>query len=94
MKNVVFWDIKLQFVPHRRHYVCAAVPSQLMLCKIEVFTAVTMKNVVFWCVAPCGSLRTYVSEECDTSSFTVERIKELGTLAGTSNSHPRRQHSS
>jgi hypothetical protein len=48
MKNVVLWDIKLQFVPHRRHYVSATVPSQLMLCKIEVFTSVTMKNVVFW----------------------------------------------
>jgi hypothetical protein len=30
------------------HYVSTTDPSRLMLCKIEVFTAVTMKNVVFW----------------------------------------------
>jgi hypothetical protein len=34
MKNVVFWDIEIQFVLHRRHYVSATEPSQLMLCKI------------------------------------------------------------
>jgi hypothetical protein len=34
MKNDVFWDIKTQFVPHRRHYVSATEPSQLKLCKI------------------------------------------------------------
>jgi hypothetical protein len=35
MKNAVFWDIKTQFVPHRKqHYVSASEPSWLMLCKI------------------------------------------------------------
>jgi hypothetical protein len=34
MKNVVFWDLKSQFVPHRRHYVSATEPIQLMLCTI------------------------------------------------------------
>jgi hypothetical protein len=33
MENVVFWDIKTQFVLHRRH-VSATELSQLMLCKI------------------------------------------------------------
>jgi hypothetical protein len=33
MKNVVFWDIKTQFVPHRRHIKSAKKPSRLMLCK-------------------------------------------------------------
>jgi hypothetical protein len=37
MKNVVFWDIKTQFVPHRRHIVSATEPSSLMLCKIGDF---------------------------------------------------------
>jgi hypothetical protein len=37
MKNVVFWDIKPQFVLHRRHYVSAAEASRLMLCKIWGF---------------------------------------------------------
>jgi cytidine deaminase len=27
------------------------------ICKIEVFTAVTMKNGVFWDVTPCGSCK-------------------------------------
>jgi hypothetical protein len=34
MKNGVFWDIKIQFVLHRRHYVSASALSPLMLCKI------------------------------------------------------------
>jgi hypothetical protein len=36
MKNV-FWDIKTQFVPHRRHYVSTTEPSRLMLCKVWGF---------------------------------------------------------
>jgi hypothetical protein len=47
MKNAV-WDIRTQFVPHRRHITSPLESSWLMLCKIEVFTAVTMKNAVFW----------------------------------------------
>jgi hypothetical protein len=45
MKNVVFWDIKTKFVPHRRHitFLLQAQPVNAM-----VFTAVTKKNVVFW----------------------------------------------
>jgi hypothetical protein len=31
--------------------------------RFEVFTAVTMKNGVFWDVTPCGSYKTDVSEE-------------------------------
>jgi hypothetical protein len=34
MKNAVIWDVKIQFVPHRRHYVSTTETSQLMLCKI------------------------------------------------------------
>jgi hypothetical protein len=34
MKTAVFLDIKTQSVPHRRHYVFAAEPSRLMLCRI------------------------------------------------------------
>jgi hypothetical protein len=34
MKNAVFWDIKTQFVPHRKQYFFAAEPRQLMLFKI------------------------------------------------------------
>jgi hypothetical protein len=55
--------------------------------RVEVFTAVTMKNGVFWDVALCVVLvRTDVSEERSASIIRVTRISELGTtLAVTSN---------
>jgi hypothetical protein len=37
MKNIVFWDIKTQFVPHRKHHVSATESGRLMLCKILSF---------------------------------------------------------
>jgi hypothetical protein len=37
--------------------VSAADPSRLINVRYEVFTAVTMKNVVFWDVIPCGSFK-------------------------------------
>jgi hypothetical protein len=49
MKNVVFWDIKPKFVPHRRHITSPLQsPESKCYVRFEVFTAVTMKNVVFW----------------------------------------------
>jgi hypothetical protein len=39
------------------HYVSTTESSQLMLCKFEVFTAVTMKNAVFWDVTLFGSCK-------------------------------------
>jgi hypothetical protein len=33
MKIIVFWDIKTQFVPHRRHYVSATEHNRITLCK-------------------------------------------------------------
>jgi hypothetical protein len=53
MENAVFCNIKSQFVLHRKH-VSAAEPAALGYVRFEVFTAVTMKNVVFWDVIPCG----------------------------------------
>jgi hypothetical protein len=49
MKNVVFWDIKTQFVPHRRH-ITSPLQSPASYCyvRFEVFTAVSMRNAVFW----------------------------------------------
>jgi hypothetical protein len=57
MKNVVFLDIKTQFVTRRRHIISATEPRRLLICKIEVSRAVTMKNAVFWDVTPCGSCK-------------------------------------
>jgi hypothetical protein len=52
--------------------------------RFEVFTAVTMKNGVFWVVTPCGV--TDVSEEPGASFIRVTKIGELGTTqAATSN---------
>jgi hypothetical protein len=54
--------------------------------RFEVFTAVTMKNGVFWDVTRVALVRTDVSEELSASFIRVTRIGELGTtLAVTSN---------
>jgi hypothetical protein len=37
MKNSVFWDIKTQLVPHRRHIVSITESSRLILWKISGF---------------------------------------------------------
>jgi hypothetical protein len=52
MKNTVFWQIKTQIVPHRKHYFSATEPIRLMLCQIWILTAVTMNNAVFWYIKP------------------------------------------
>jgi hypothetical protein len=47
MKNVVFWDIRTQFVPHRRHITSPIqTPASLCYVRFEVFRATTMKNGV------------------------------------------------
>jgi hypothetical protein len=49
MKNAVFWDIKTQFILHRRHITSPLQrPDSECYGIFEVFTAVTMKNVFFW----------------------------------------------
>jgi hypothetical protein len=37
MKTAFFWDIKTQFVPHRKHYISATEPSRLILCEVWGF---------------------------------------------------------
>jgi hypothetical protein len=58
MKNVVFWDIKTQFVLHRRH-ITSPLQSPASSCyvRFDVLTTVAMKNVVFWDVTPCSSFK-------------------------------------
>jgi hypothetical protein len=64
------------------HYV--AVHSSFVT--FEIFTAMTMKNGVFWDVMPVALVRTDVSEELSATIIKVTRIGELGTtLAVTSN---------
>jgi hypothetical protein len=57
MKNAVFWDIKSQFVPHRKHMSPLQSPPGQCYVRFEVFTVMTMKNAVFWDVTPCGSCK-------------------------------------
>jgi hypothetical protein len=81
MKNAVFWDIKSQFVSLRRH-ITYPLQSPAWYCyvRFEAFTAVTMKNAVFWNVTPCGSIvKTDILEERTASIFRVTKIVELGT---------------
>jgi hypothetical protein len=58
MKTAVFWDIRTQFITNRRH-ITSALQSSAIQCyvRFEVFTAVTMKNVVFWDVTSRGSCK-------------------------------------
>jgi hypothetical protein len=54
----------------------------IYLVRSEVFTAVTIKNAVFWDVMPHGSCRTRCFGEGIASIIGVTRIGELGsTLA-------------
>jgi uncharacterized protein (DUF1800 family) len=53
--------------------------------RLEVFMAATMKDAVFWDVALCGSFRSGVSVEYISSIIRAIKIRELGTLAVTSN---------
>jgi hypothetical protein len=56
MKNAIFWDIKTQFVPQRKHIVAPLQsPAGQCYVRFEVFAAMTMKNAIFWDVTPCGS---------------------------------------
>jgi hypothetical protein len=60
MKNGVFWDIKIQFVLHRRHIMSPLQsPAGYCYVRLEVSKAVTMKNAV---------VRADVSEERSISS--------------------------
>jgi hypothetical protein len=55
MKNVVFWDMKPQSVPHRKHIISMLQsPGGKCYVRFEVFKAEIMKDGVFWDVTPCG----------------------------------------
>jgi hypothetical protein len=93
MQNAVFWDIRPQFVPHRRH-ITSPLQSPAVYCCVGyvVITAMTMKNTVFWDAAPCGYCK---NRRIGGSIASVIRLTIIGeartTLAVTSNwSTPRR----
>jgi hypothetical protein len=80
MKNVVFWDIKIQFVPHRRHYVSATESSRLMVCKICGFHGGDYEERCLLGCYAVALVRTDVSEEGISSIIRVTKIGELGTM--------------
>jgi hypothetical protein len=47
MKIAIFWDIRSQFLPHRKHISLLQKPASKCYIIFETFTAVTMKNAVF-----------------------------------------------
>jgi hypothetical protein len=91
MKNAVFWDVKTQFVPHRRHNVSATEPSQLMLCKIWGFHGGDYEEYRLlgrYAVLPFNNRRF---GETSASIIRVKIICEQETLAVTSNWRPQRR---
>jgi hypothetical protein len=51
-KKQVIWEERDFFSP-----VSQIVLKEILFVRFEVFTAVTMKNGVFWVVTPCGSCK-------------------------------------
>jgi hypothetical protein len=65
---------------------CIASKNKYTYIRFEVFTAVTVKNGIFWELRRVALVRTDVSGELSASIIRVTRIGELGTtLAVTSN---------
>jgi hypothetical protein len=57
MKNAVFWDVETQLLLHRRHITSPLQsPASYYYVRFEVFTAVTMKNGIFWDIKPSSYL--------------------------------------
>jgi hypothetical protein len=86
MKNVIFWDIKPQFIPYRRHIMSLLQsPASWCYVRYEVFTW------WLWRMASSGMLhrvalvRTDISQERIHSIIRMKRIGKLGMLAVTSN---------
>jgi hypothetical protein len=81
MKSAVLWDIKPQFLLHRKH-ITSLLQSPTGQCyvRFEALTEVTMKNAVFWNVAPCG-LQNGRSEEYVSSSRN-EYQKHKNNISG------------
>jgi hypothetical protein len=74
MKNAVFWDIKTQFVPYRRHNTSPLQsPADLCYVRIQVFSAVSAKKSAFWNVTPCHLWEQSFLRNVDTIQNTSVR---------------------
>jgi hypothetical protein len=84
MKNAVLWDIKPQFVLHRRHITSPLQsPAGYYYVRFEAFTAVTVKSAVLWDITPCDSCTNRRSCLC-----SVLRLLVTANIAPSSLIHP------
>jgi hypothetical protein len=89
MKNVIFWGLKSQFVPHRRHITSPLQsPAGSRYVRFEVFKAATMKNTAFCDVTTCDVFRLLVTANGVPStpilvSLMMEAIYSSQTLVPT-----------
>jgi hypothetical protein len=60
--------------------------------RFEVFTAVTIKNFVFWDVSPCGSCK--FTDSCHPDEGGAKFLRNVGSYKSHTALHPRRHHSS
>jgi hypothetical protein len=77
MEGTFFWHIKIQFIPHRRHITSPLQsPAGQRYVIFEVFTAVTMKNAVFWdvTVALTRATRRNILEGGILQSYMNEKV--------------------
>jgi hypothetical protein len=79
MKNAVFWEVKTQFVPHRRQ-ITSPLQRTAGLVRFEVSTAVTMKNSVFWDVMQCASCKKRRFGGSSVLTKATQHISDDGIL--------------
>jgi hypothetical protein len=94
MKNVVFWDIRTQFVLHRRHITSPLqIPASLCYVRFVVFTAVTMNNVVFWSSYLPGDSTGTTELERSHNARGCKRLQPISTSKDSAVTVPHRAQS-
>jgi hypothetical protein len=78
LKNVVFWDIKTQFLlKEETHYVSASETALKCYFRFEVLTTLTMRNAVILEVAPFGLCNSRRFGGIIASITTAKTISEI-----------------
>jgi hypothetical protein len=66
--------------------VCDFYINIFLFVRFEVFMSVTMKNVVFWDITPCGCYKNRRFGGTHHLHYQVIRIGELGTILSSETS--------